>query len=344
MQHRKKTSAIVKTSLFAAGAWWLTKAALKRHRRIDLQDRNVLITGGSRGLGLLLAREFASRGASIAICARDEGELARAKEDLNERGARVETFPCDLTDADQINGLIEDVESTLGPIDLLVNNAGSIIVGPAQVMMIEDFQQAMDVNFWAAVRTTLAVVPKMKSRGFGRIINIASVGGKMPVPHLAPYCASKFALVGFSTTLRAELSKDGILVTTVNPGLMRTGSPRNADFKGKQKAEYAWFSVSDSVPGMSMSAPSAARKIVNAAIGGEAEVAIGLPAKLASTFYGLCPNLQAEIATLANAALPSADAATSGKKPGRQSESWITRSFLRYFGHRAERNYNQLQT
>jgi len=186
-------------------------------------------------------------------------------------------------------------------------------------------------------------MPKMKARGFGRIVNIASIGGKMPVPHLAPYCASKFALVGFSTTMRAELAKDGILITTVNPGLMRTGSPRNADFKGKHEAEYAWFSIGDSLPGISMSAERAAHRIVDAAIHGEAEVTLGLPAKIGSGFYRLFPNLQIETAALANRLLPRAEGETE-KKPGRQSESWITRSFLRVFGHKAERNYNQLQT
>src|SRR5204863_5194639 len=120
--------------------------------------------------------------------------------------------------------------------------------------------------------TTLSVLPAMRRQGEGRIVNISSIGGKIAVPHLLPYDASKFALTGFSEGLRAELLKDGIYVTTVCPGLMRTGSPRNADFKGQHEAEYAWFSIGDSLPGMSMSAEAAAERIVTAFRQGEAEV------------------------------------------------------------------------
>jgi len=340
-QRSSVTGKIVNASLIGMGALWLGKRVLRKQRRIELEGRTVLITGGSRGLGFALAREFASRGAQIAICARDEIELSRAEEDLRARGANVHVFTCDLRDPKQINELIEKVESACGPIDLLINNAGTIVVGPAQVMTLEDFRETMEVNFWSAVETSLAVVPRMTQRGFGRIVNVGSVGGKMPVPHLAAYCASKFALVGFSSAMRAELAKDGILVTTVNPGLMRTGSPRNAFFKGNQEAEYAWFSISDALPGISMSADSAARRIVDAAIHGDAEVALGWPAKIGATFYGLFPNLQVEMAALANRLFPRASE-PADKKPGRESESWITRSFVRHLGHRAEENYNQL--
>lgn len=99
----------------------------------------------------------------------------------------------------------------------------------------------------------------MRRQRGGRIVNVSSVGGKIGVPHLLPYTASKFALTGLSEGLRVELKRERILVTTVCPGLMRTGSPRNALFRGKHKREYAWFAIADSLPLLSISAESAAR-------------------------------------------------------------------------------------
>jgi len=293
-------------------------------------------------LGLALAREFARHGARVALCARNADELAVAEEDIRRCLGEVRTFVCDLRDAKQIAAMIDQVEANFGKIDLLVNNAGTITVGPLETMTMADFQEAMDVNFWAAVHAALAVVPRMKARGGGRIVNIGSVGGKMPVPHLAPYCASKFALVGFSGALRIELLKNDILVTTVNPGLMRTGSPRNANFKGKHRSEYAWFSVSDALPGISMGAARAARRIVSATIHGDAEVTLGLPAKLGSKSYGLLPNLHLELTALSNGLFPDVGGIYRASRLGRQSESLLTESPVRYLGHRAEQQFNQL--
>lgn len=312
-----------------------------RHRRkMNLAAKVVLITGGSRGLGLALARQFARHNSTVAICARTVKDLMRATADIRELGCVIHTFVCDLRDELQIANLIQDVEKACGPIDLLVNNAGLISVGPVETMTLEDFQEAMDVNFWSAVRTSLAVIPGMRARGSGRIINIASIGGKIPVPHLNPYCASKFALVGFSGALRSELAKDGILVTTVDPGLMRTGSPRYATFKGKHSAEYTWFAISDGLPGLSMDAARAAKRIVCAATYGEAEVVLGLPAKLAAASYGLAPGLNIEMAALLNRLLPRSS--DRSKQIGRDSESWMTRSVFAAFNHRAEKKYNQI--
>ncbi|MEJ7710408.1 MAG: SDR family oxidoreductase [Pyrinomonadaceae bacterium] len=139
--------------------------------------------------------------------------------------------------------MVQRVTETLGGIDVLINNAGLIQVGPLEVMTLEDYEEAMRTHFWAPLYTILAVLPQMRRRQEGRIVNISSIGGKIAVPHLVPYSASKFALVGLSTGLRTELAKDKIVVTTVSPGLIRTGSPRNATFKGKHREEYAWFSI-----------------------------------------------------------------------------------------------------
>src|SRR5205823_6261490 len=169
-------------------------------------------------------------------------------------GAEVLTLPCDLRRQEEVESSIERIVARYGSVDVLINNAGLIQVGPLKHMAVQDFEEALAVHLFAPLFCTLAVLPHMRRARQGRIVNIASVGGKIAVPHLLPYCASKFALVGLSNGLRAELRRDNILVTTVCPGLMRTGSPRHAWFKGRHRREYAWFVISDSLPVLSISA------------------------------------------------------------------------------------------
>src|SRR5438105_1031989 len=201
----------------AAVATWLLKRKLRAMRKIDLRGKLVLITGGSRGLGLELAREFSREGARIAFCGRDEETLRRAEQQLTDQAADARGYVCDVTNARSVTEMVALVERDLGAVHVLVNNAGIIEVGPAEVMTEEDYRQTMDTHFWGPLHATLAVLPSMRYRGSGRIVNITSVGGKISVPHLLPYSVSKFALVGFSEGLHAELAKEGIRVTTVVP-------------------------------------------------------------------------------------------------------------------------------
>ncbi|HEY8562968.1 MAG TPA: SDR family oxidoreductase [Pyrinomonadaceae bacterium] len=300
----------------------------RARRSFDFENKVVLITGGSRGLGLVLAREFAGEGARIAICARDAAELAAAKDDLETRGAEVFDALCDVTKPEEIDHLIRDVCMRFGQIDVLVNNAGVIQVGPLGAQTDEDFAEAMDIHFWAPYRMINAVLPVMRGAGSGRIINIASIGGKIPVPHLAPYCASKFALVGLSSALRVELAKENIYVTTVCPGLMRTGSHVNAYFKGQNEKEYALFSISNALPVSSISAESAARQILAASKRGAAELIVSPQAKLAAKMYGLFPEMTTEILSLVDHLLPSNGGIGTAKVRGKQSESWLAPSIL----------------
>jgi NAD(P)-dependent dehydrogenase (short-subunit alcohol dehydrogenase family) len=207
-------------------------------------------------------------------------------------------------------------------IDVLVNNAGIIQVGPLEHMHHEDFENAMATHFWGPLHLMLEVLPSMRRRGFGRIVNITSIGGRVAVPHLAPYCASKFALVGLSDSMRAELGPHGIRVTTVSPGLMRTGSPMNALIKGRHEAEYAWFAISDSLPGLSISADRAASQIVEACRYGDPELTISLQARVAAMLNELAPGLVSHVARTAARILPGPTGA-DGDRPrkGRESES-----------------------
>src|ERR1044071_4147390 len=324
-----------------AGAVLAARAVIRRMNQYSFQNRVVLITGGSRGLGLVMARELAREGAHLAICARDESELQRAYEDLNWR-TRVFPVPCDVTDRAQVEEMVRMVGDHYGRIDALINNAGVIEVGPMEVMTLEDYERAMKTHFWGPLYATLAVLPEMRRRREGRIVNISSIGGKISVPHLLPYSASKFALVGLSEGLRAELRKDGIVVTTVCPGLMRTGSPRNATFKGQHRAEYTWFSISDSLPVSSMSASRAARQIVEACKRGDAEVVLSIQAKAAVLFHGIFPGATADLLGLVNKLLPAPGGIGSRSAKGKESESDLSPSWLTTLSEHAAARNNEI--
>ena len=313
-----------------------------RPRPYCLRGKQVLIVGGTRGLGLLLAREAARLGARVAICGRDAATLERARQELLARGADVLAVQADVTDHAQAQRMVRTVQERWGRIDVLVNNAGMIQAGPMEVMTIDDYRQTMETHFWGPLYVILEVLPGMRRRGEGRIVNIASIGGKISVPHLLPYSASKFALVGLSEGLRAELSKDGIVVTTVCPGLMRTGSPRNADFKGRHRAEYAWFSISDALPGASMSAERAARQIMAACRRGDAEIVLSLPASVAVKIQGVAPGLVSRVLGWTNRLLPRAGGIGSRSAKGRDSQSAWSPSLLTVLNERAARRNNEL--
>jgi NAD(P)-dependent dehydrogenase (short-subunit alcohol dehydrogenase family) len=325
-----------------AGLLWLGSRVLRADGWPTLLGRTVLITGGSRGLGLVLARQAAADGARVAICGRDAESLARARERLARLGAEVVTIECDVTDPAQVRRMVEEVARRLGPVDLLVTNAGVIEVGPAATMSVADYQEAMATNFWGMLYPILEVLPAMRARGAGRIVNVTSIGGKLGVPHLVPYSASKFAAVGLSQGLRAELAGDGITVTTAVPGLMRTGSPRNAIFRGRHRAEYAWFSIADALPGLSVSAEDAASRILAAARRGDAEVLFPVVARAAAIAQAAAPNLTARVLATVSRLLPGAPATRTGRRRGAESQSPLSPSPLTRLGDRAARRYNQL--
>jgi NAD(P)-dependent dehydrogenase (short-subunit alcohol dehydrogenase family) len=324
---------------FGVGGY-LAYRALKP--RYAFRGKHVLITGGSRGLGLVLSRQLAEAGARISICSRDSSELTRAVADLAARGARVVAVECDVTDRDRVREFIAVARQRNGPIDVLVNNAGTIRVGPLEEMREEDFEQSLLTHFWAALYTTLEVLPEMKVRRSGRIVNISSIGGKIAVPHLLPYTAGKFALVGFSDGLRAEVAKHGIIVTTVCPGLMRTGSHLNAEFKGRHEDEYAWFALGGSLPGFSMSAERAAQKILAACARGDAEAVLGLPAKLAVAARAMCPNFVVDALALVNRLLmPEPGGIGTAVARGRESRGALP-TFVTTLTDRAAAANNEL--
>jgi Short-chain dehydrogenases of various substrate specificities len=332
----------------AAGALAIGSALVARgirgSRRIDFNGRVAVVTGGSRGLGLLIARQLVDDGAHVTIAARDSGELDRAHQDLSGRRGTVHVVVCDVGKRDQAEKLIQDTIARHGRIDLLVNNAGIIKVGPLDHMEHADFEEAMDVHFWGPLHATLAAVPSMRRQGGGRIVNISSIGGKIGVPHLTPYCASKFALTGLSDSIRGELAKDQIFVTTVCPGMMRTGSPFNAWFKGNHRDEFTWFAISDSIPIASIGGRRAAAQVIDAARHGDPELVITLPAKLAIVANAVAPELVAVLMAAANTfVLPAhIDGGGNEAHSGWQSLSDWAPSKLTRLTERAARENNEL--
>jgi short-subunit dehydrogenase len=307
-----------------------------------VRGKNVLITGGSRGLGLQIARTLIGKGAHVALVARDEAELGRAIDELLSHAGtatRVIGVPCDLASHAAVDSMVEQVQSALGPIDVLINNAGAIEVGPLDSMRFEDFEHAMQIHCFAPLRTMLRVRDSMRDRGGGRIVNITSIGGLVSVPHLVPYCTSKFALRGLSLGMRAELARDKIVVSTIAPGLMRTGSPGRARFKGAHRAEYAWFAIADSLPLLSVGAHGAARRIVRALEYGEPHVVIGVPTKMVAIAQGLAPGLVSRAMEIANALLPHGTAQQSHL--GFESESALAPSILTTLTEQAATENNQ---
>jgi NAD(P)-dependent dehydrogenase (short-subunit alcohol dehydrogenase family) len=336
--------------LAAAGACVaaaLTQELVRRSRRFCFRDKRVLVTGGSRGLGLVLARHLVDAGAKVAITARTPQDLQDAFDELQSRaatfGGEVIAIACDVRKPDDVQHMVEGLLTTWGGMDVLLNVAGIIEVGPLDTMTLQDFHDAMDTNCWGALHTILAVLPAMRQQGWGRIVNIGSIGGKQAIPHLLPYVASKFALVGLSNGLRAELAKDGILVTTANPTLLRTGSPRNALFKGHHRGEYAWFSLGGSLPLVSVNAERAARQVLRACQNGDIDVMIGNWLNPPLWAHRLLPRLTTELFSLVNAVLPGRGGIETRAARGYQSESIVSPSVLTALGDAAARQNNEMR-
>ena len=335
----RKRDAFLLLGAGAAGVWALTR----RLGRVDLAGRVAIVTGGSRGLGLLLARTLGQRKARVVICARDEEELERARASLAAGGADVTALPVDVTDAEGVAGLVADVEENLGPVDVLVNNAGIIQVGPVETMSLEDYQRAMDVMFWGALHAAEAVLPRMRARRRGTIVNVTSIGAVVGIPHLAPYDAAKFALRGWSEALGAEQARHGIAVVTIVPGLMRTGSFGHALVKGRRYAEASLFSLMSSLPLLTVSAERAAERIVLAIERGERFVVVGVPARFLRVAHSLLPGAVVRGLGILTRLLPPPDegARETMPLPGEIFRRGLARSILTALGDRAAKRYNE---
>ena len=324
---RRQTTSFAVKLAFAGTAAGAMVYIMRQQRRMTFKGKTVVIAGASRGLGLELARGFAKEGAHVVLLARNQSKLADVARELESTGASISMLGCDVTKQDEVQLSMASIIRELTTIDVLLNNAGTIQVGPVEHMSLDDFADAMAVHFWGPLYLMREVIPHMKRQGHGRIVNIASIGGKVAPPHLVPYAASKFALVGLSEGMRTELAKDGIYVTTVCPGLMRTGSHLNAFFKGQHKKEFALFSMANAL--LSTSSDRAARQIIEACRYGSSENIITAPAKLLRLIKGLYPPLVIEALSLVGRLLPGPDGPEGNRlKRGWESQSMIAPSLL----------------
>jgi NAD(P)-dependent dehydrogenase (short-subunit alcohol dehydrogenase family) len=274
------------------GALLAIRALVKRETRADLTGQVALVTGGSRGLGLAMARELVDAGCRVAICARDPAELDRARADLESRGGDVIAIVCDVGDRDDVERMVAEVRERFGPVDVLIANAGVIQVGQVKATELDDFESAMDTMYWGVLYPVWAVLPEMRARQAGRIGIVSSIGGKVSVPRLLPYNTAKFAARGLAEGLRAELAGTGVNVTSIVPGLTRTGSHLNASFSGDEEgreALYRLWAPLASMPLLTGSAAAAARAYVGAVRRGDGEVTYPPIFGLVGRLHGLAP-------------------------------------------------------
>lgn len=338
-------SAFVTAAAAVAATAATARASLRRHTE-DITGEVALVTGASRGLGLALARELARHSCRLVICARDSDELGRAAGQLRATGAEVTTVPGDLDQASTPQLLIDAAMQRYGRLDILINNAGIIQVGPAESIEASNYEAALRTMALAPVRTTYAALPVMRGQGHGRIVNITSIGGKLSVPHLLPYSVAKFAAVGFSEGLRAELGAHPVSVTTVVPGLMRTGSHLNAKFSSQAEEEFTWFSLGASLPILSMDAEVAARQIIDGMRRRRAEVILTPLGQVAARGAGLFPELTSVLLHLVKQQLlPAPGGQSSEAVPGRDLRSAVNQQVfdrLTSLGRNAAQRLNEI--
>jgi short-subunit dehydrogenase len=324
-------------------------AAVAAYRRLDREDdlagEVAVVTGASRGLGLLIAAELARRGCRLLLCARDGAELDRAAERLRATGAEIAAVACDMTREETARQLVDTACERYGRLDIIINNAGIIRVGPVQSASPADYEAAMSTMALAPVRLALAALPTMQAQAHGRIVNITSVGGKLSVPHLLPYSTAKFAAVGFSEGLRAELGRGPVTVTTVVPGLMRTGSHVRAEFAGRKNQEFTWFSLGASLPLVSMDAERAARQIVAGMAARRPEVFLTPAAQVAGRLAGLAPEITAAVLHAVQGAVLPAPDGDGEAVPGRELRPALPAAMfgvLTSLGRAAAARFNEL--
>lgn len=312
MSQQKNTNPDLAVALAFLAGGLLGSALRKPERAQEFEGKTALVTGGTRGLGRALVRELASRGAKVVFCARHADEIERSQASLEVEGlSGVLGMVADLSRPNTPEELVARVEQTLGAVDILINNAGIIQVAPFLNTREESFHQCLDLFLYAPLRLSTAVLPQMLSQGEGTIVNIASVGGQVPSPHMTAYNCGKSALVALSEGMSVELGRYGVNVLTVVPGLMRTGGHRNAEFAGKPDKEYAWFSRAAIHPALAACPYRVARKVVDGIRDRNRTLYPGWEAKLGPRFHRLFPDITLAVSSMINRLLP---------RPGREDE------------------------
>jgi NAD(P)-dependent dehydrogenase (short-subunit alcohol dehydrogenase family) len=193
-----------------------------------LEGRGAVVTGGGRGIGAAVARALAAEGARLILAARTTSEVAAVAAAITESGGAAWGVACDVTDPVSVDALADAAEERLGPVDVLVNNAGIAHSAPLARTSLDDWRRLMDVNATGTFLVTRAFLPAMMERGWGRVVNIASVAGLAGDRYIAAYAASKHAVVGFTRAVAAESGPAGVTVNAVCPGFVDTDLTRQS--------------------------------------------------------------------------------------------------------------------
>ncbi|WP_017616498.1 SDR family NAD(P)-dependent oxidoreductase [Nocardiopsis salina] len=279
-------------------------ALAERRRSGRLHGCVTLVTGGTRGFGLQLAREFGAGGASVVVCGRDPDKLDRAVTELAGRGVDAHGVVCDVTDREQVRALVGETVEHFGRLDVVVNNAGVMRVGPAEAMEDDYFTEAMDIMYWGPFNVAREALPHLRGTE-GSLVNITSIGAYLTVPHLLPYSTAKHAWAALSEGLAAETGRSGVRVTTVVPGMMRTGSHRGVLFVGDPEREYTWFALLAGLPLLSTNADRAARRVASATARRQGFVVLNPTTRAAMAMHGLAPGLTQQAMRVVGRVLPS---------------------------------------
>ncbi|MGQ9836615.1 MAG: SDR family oxidoreductase [Cyanobacteriota bacterium] len=273
----------------------------------------VLITGASEGIGRATAFAFARGGSRLSLAARTPETLRQTAIDLEQSlNAEVLAIPTDVTQPEQVESLVEKTLERYGHIDCLINNAGICMSGPFLQTTPDHWQQLMAVNFWGYVHMIRAVLPDMLKRKRGQIVNVGSIGGKMPLPQMSAYCASKYAVSGLTEALRLELRPQGIQVIGVHPGIVNSDFLKRAIFLDESQPTNSSNNSSNAHDAPLSSSPAreqmkqalesfwvsqpqeVAEAIWEAVRGFKSEVVVGM-AQWAVGAYTLFPNLVGSI-------------------------------------------------
>ncbi len=228
---------------------------------MNLRDKIVVITGASSGIGAAAAFEFADRGARVVMVSRNAGRLERAREELAGIG-KTEAMTCDVSDSGQVSEMARQVLDRFGQVDVLVNNAGYAVYGTVSQLSVGEIEGQMRTNYLGMVYCTKGFLPSMIKRNRGHIVNVASVAASVGLPGMAPYCASKFAMLGFSEGLKHELHETGVGVTVVSPITVRTNFFDHSSFGRMRRKPYA------------ISSKRVARAIVKASASSRLEIVV----------------------------------------------------------------------
>jgi len=189
---------------------------------VDLTGRVAVVTGGGRGIGAAIARGLAAAGARVVVSARSAGQIDGVVAEIEAAGRAARAVVCDVTDPDSVARLLGEAETELGPVEILVNNAGVSSSAPLRSVELAEWNRLMAVNATGTFLCTRAFLPGMVANGWGRVINVASVAGRAGAAYISAYAASKHAVIGFTRSVAAEVAAKGVTVNAVCPGYVET--------------------------------------------------------------------------------------------------------------------------